>query len=133
MSNILKISDAATLALHAMSIMAQNGDELVSVKEISETLGVSYNHLSKVLQRLVKVGLVTSIKGFKGGFKLTKNIDEITFLEIYEAIDGKFSPSNCLLNKDKCAHKCIMGTFLTSINKQVEDFFSQTKLSDFNK
>lgn len=133
MGNILKISDAAAIGLHAMTVMAQKNDGLISVKEIAETLDISYNHLSKVLQRLVKAELVQSIKGFGGGFKLAKDINSITFLEIYEAIDGRFHPSKCLLNKNECAHKCIMGDFINSINKQVEDFFSQKKLSDFAK
>ena len=133
MSNVLKISDAAILALHALAVMTGRDDKLVSVKEISDELGVSYNHLSKVMQRLVKAGLIKSIKGFGGGFKLTKDPSDISFLEVYEIIDGKFNPSSCLLNKDKCAHKCIMGGFVGSINKQVEEFLSQKKLSEFLK
>ena len=133
MSSILKISEAASIALHSMIILASKQEELVSVKEISSQLEVSANHLSKVLQRLVKEGLVVSIKGSKGGFKLSKNPEEITFLEIYEAIDGKFRPSACLLNKDSCEHTCIMGGLTSSINKQVEEFFRKTKLTDFAK
>lgn len=133
MGNVLKISEAASLALHAMAVMAQKENEFVSVKEIADKLDVSHNHLSKVMQRLVKAELVLSIKGYGGGFRLAKHPREITFLEIYEAIDGRFKPSNCLLNKHECSHKCIMGDFLVSINKQVEDFFSKTKLSEFAK
>lgn len=131
MGNALKISEAASLALHAMTIMAHKKDELVSVKNVSKDLSVSANHLSKVMQRLVKAGLVKSIKGYGGGFKITKSPEEITFLEIYEAIDGKFQPTNCLLNKPSCTQKCIMGDLLTSLNSQVEEFFSKTKLSEF--
>lgn len=131
MGNVLKISEAASLALHAMTVMAQKKDELVSVKDISNTLDVSANHLSKVLQRLVKADLVKSIKGYGGGFKITHKPEEITFLEIYEAIDGKFKPTNCLLDKPSCSQKCIMGNLLTSLNSQVEEFFRNTKLSDF--
>jgi len=131
MSNILRISEAASIALHAMIILTQKQDELVSVKDIASQLEISGNHLSKVLQRLVKAGLVVSIKGSKGGFKLAKNPETINFLEIYEAIDGKFKPSTCLLNKASCMHQCIMGGLTNSINKQVEDFFNNTKLTDF--
>ncbi len=133
MSSILKISEAASLGLHAMTMIAQSKDKLISAKEISERLDVSYNHLSKVLQRLAKSDLIFSTKGFNGGFKLLKQSDEITFLEIYEAIDGKFRPSNCLLNKTDCHHKCIMGDFVNSINKQAKEFFETKKLSDFTK
>ena len=84
-----------------------------------------------MLQRLVKSDLVVSIKGAKGGFKLSKSPESVTFLQVYEAIEGTFKPSSCLLKKDKCEQECIMGGLLTSINKQVEEFFGAKKLSDF--
>ncbi len=134
MSNILKISDASSIALHAMIFIAQKNNELVSVKDISGELDVSANHLSKVLQRLVKADLVISIKGYGGGFKLAKSPADINFLEIYEAIDGRFKPSPCLLSRiESCETKCIMGDLLQSINTQVEDYFHKTKLTDFMK
>ena len=74
-------------------------NKLVSVKKIAQLLNVSHNHLSKVLQRLVKSELIISIKGHSGGFKLAKPAEEVTFLEIYEAIEGRFKPSTCLLSK----------------------------------
>lgn len=131
MSNILKISEAASIALHAMIILARKQNELISVKDIAGQLEISGNHLSKVMQRLVKAELVTSVKGGKGGFKLAKKPEDINFLEIYEAIDGKFKPSTCLLNKPSCMHECIMGSLTNSVNKQVEEFFKNTRLTDF--
>lgn len=131
MSNILRISEAASIALHAMLILASKGDKLLSVKDIAGKLDISENHLSKVLQRLAKAGLVISIKGNKGGFRLAKSADAINFLEIYEAIDGKFKPSGCLLNRPSCQQACIMGGLMNSINKQVEDYFLKTTLIEF--
>lgn len=133
MGNILKISEAASLALHAMTIMSQKKDKLVSVKEISEMLNVSANHLSKVMQRLVKAELVISIKGYGGGFKLAKKPEDVSFLDIYEAIDGRFNPTNCLINRGNACVNCIMGSFVESINNQVEEYFSKTTLKDFSK
>jgi len=134
MANVLKISEAASLALHAMAIMAQKKDELISVKEIAGILDVSANHLSKVMQRLVKAELVISIKGYGGGFKLAKNSKDITFLEVYEAIDGRLKPTNCLLNRDEPCKDCmIMGELLKTLNKQVEEYFCKTSLEEFSK
>lgn len=133
MSNILRISDAASIALHSMIILATAEDKLVTVKAIAKWLEVSENHLSKVMQQLVKARLIASIKGKNGGFKIVKDIESINFLEIYEAIDGKFNPSACLLNKKKCVHTCIIGRLISSINTQVEDFFKDSKLTDFVK
>jgi len=132
MTNILKISEAASLALHAMIILSKNREEPVSVKFIADELRVSANHLSKVMQRLVKTDLVRSVKGNRGGFKLAHNPEDITFLEIYEAIDGKFRPSGCLLSRKPCdSGKCIMGDLIKSLNEQVEHYFSEKKLSEF--
>ena len=131
--SILKISEAASLALHSLIILAQNPNKLISVKEISNTLDVSANHLSKVLQRLSKYGLISSIKGYNGGFELVENPDKITFLYIYEIFDGKLSDSTCLLSAHKCKGECILGDLVSKVNKQVRDKFENTKLSDFIK
>lgn len=127
--SILKISEAASMALHSMIILAQS-DKLVSVKEIATKLNISANHLSKVMQRLNKAGFIESIKGYNGGFKMSVNPKNVTFLEIYETFDGKLKSSNCLLSNN-CKDNCIFGDLIYSINKQVIERFEKTKLSDF--
>lgn len=131
--SVLKISEAASIALHALTILAKNQDKLVSVKEIAEYLEVSSNHLSKVMQRLTKAGYIESIKGFKGGFRLLVNPSDVSFLEIYETFDGKIKNTSCLLSKDECKQNCIFGELILSINSQVKTKFENTKLSDFIK
>ena len=130
MTHVLKISDAANLAFHAMVFLAANSDRLVSNHEIATALNVSENHLSKVLQRLAKDGLVKSIRGPKGGFALEKPADQITLLDIFQAIDGPLASSNCLLGNPLCNGKCILGELLKTMNKQVKDYFSATKISE---
>lgn len=128
---ILKISEAASIALHAMVVLARNQGKLVNVKEMAFALEVSANHLSKVMQRLNKAGLIDSIKGYNGGFKLLKEPEDISFLAIYEVIDGKLANSSCLLSKEVCKQECILADLVDSVNKQVKDKFEKTKLSDF--
>lgn len=131
--SLLKISEAASIALHAMIELAKSKNKLVSVREIAERLDISANHLSKVMQRLVKAGLIESIKGFNGGFKLCTDPEKINFLEIYEIFDGKLKDSNCLLANNECKTNCIFGDLVSSVNRQVREKFSKTKLSDFAK
>lgn len=131
--SIIKISEAASIGLHAMIIIAQNPKKPVCVKEISDILDASANHLSKIMQRLGKAGFIKSIKGYHGGFKLIKPVEKISFLEIYELFDGKFPNSNCLLTAHKCKGRCILGDLVTSVNRQVKEKFEKTKLSDFVK
>lgn len=131
--SILKISEAASIAIHSMIVLAQGKNKLASVREISTKLDISANHLSKVLQRLVKAGYVESIKGFNGGFKLSALPEEISFLAIYELFDGKLKNSTCLLSQKKCGEECIFGDLISSINTQVKEKFENTKLSAFLK
>lgn len=133
MSNILRISDAASLALHTAVILASNPERLISTKELAEILRASEAHLSKVLQRLEKSGIVRGTRGPKGGYRLGRDSDLITLLEVYEAIDGKLAYSNCLLSECICKGDCIMGELLSDLNKQVKHYLSKTKLSQLAK
>lgn len=132
MPSVLKISEAASIALHAMIYIAIHSEKPATTNEIANSFGVSANHLSKVLQRLVKSGLLTSLKGPTGGFIITKACDDITFLEIYEAIDGPIKTGCCLFGKNVCSFDdCIMGNFLNQTNSNLKKFFGDKKLSHF--
>lgn len=132
MQSVLKISEAASIGLHAMTYIAFHSNEPATTKDIANNFEVSVNHLSKVLQRLVKADLLKSRKGPLGGFELTKKCEDITFLEIYEAIDGKINTGCCLFGKTVCnSSECIMGDFLNKTNKNVKEFFGNKRLSDF--
>ncbi|HNT36775.1 MAG TPA: Rrf2 family transcriptional regulator [bacterium] len=125
------ISDAASLALHALSLFAKKHAILLSTREVAELLDVSEAHLAKVLQRLNRSGLVVSVRGPGGGFTLAKPAEKVTLLEVYEAIEGPMDQSTCLLRKPVCPEgKCILGDLLKSMNAQVKDRLSQTTLAD---
>jgi Rrf2 family protein len=132
MDTILRISDAANLAIHAMAHIAWAGPGVNhSVGEIATDQGVSEAHLSKVMQRLVKVGLLTSRRGPGGGFVLGKDPKKVSLLNILEAIDGPMSESKCLLGRKRCIQGgCALGSLLTHVNHQVREFMSASLLSD---
>ena len=131
MNNVLRISNAASLALHAMVLLAVNEDQVLSTREIAAALQISQAHLSKVLQRLAKAGLVGSTCGPAGGFKLRKPGEQISLLEVYQAIEGPLSPTNCLLGTPICSgEKCILGDLLETVNRQVREYLAGTTLAD---
>lgn len=134
MSSVIKISEAASIAFHSMIYLTQNNGRIVTVKEIARAFDISENHLSKVKQRLVKSRMVESIKGPNGGFKLIKNNEDISFLKIYEAIDGAIKQDGCLFEDRVCdGTHCIMGKLLDQTNRQVKEYFENKMLSDFLK
>lgn len=131
MSSLLKISEAAVLAIHTMYLLTKNRDKLISTNEIAETLAVSENHLAKVLQRLVKSGYIESIRGPKGGFRLNIQKENASMLEIYETIDGGIEECHCLLNSPVCCKKnCLLDGLLTEVNEKFKNALASKKLSE---
>ena len=131
MSTMLRISEGASLALHSMVLLATDPDALLTTREIASRLHVSEAHLSKVLQRLTKTGLMKSIRGPKGGFVLGKSANEITLLDVYESIDGRFMLSGCLFDVPIWSGgKCILGGVLEKVGEQVKEYLTQTKLDE---
>ncbi len=114
-----------------MALLAAREKEILPTRKIAEELGVSEAHLSKVLQRLTKVGLVRATRGARGGYSLEKSAEEVTLLQVYEAIDGPLRPSDCLLGHHKCnGSECILGELVGSINHQVADHLAGKRLGD---
>lgn len=134
MAGVLKISEAAALAMHAMVYLVSKPDKTVSTGEIAQALKVSDNHLAKVFQWLTRPGLVRPERGPKGGFKLGKPPSEISLLQIYESIEGSLATEPCVFNKTTCAAECcIFGDLLGKVNKQIKRYLSRTKLSELSK
>jgi len=103
MSGILRLSEAANLAVHACALLAAAGDERLSHDRMAEVLGVSESHLGKVLQKLVHEGLLKSARGAGGGFLLARKPSSITLLEIVECVNGPVAGGGCLLGRRVCS------------------------------
>lgn len=130
--NLVHVSEAASLALHSLVLIAKNQPMRMSVKVLAEELNASQAHLAKVFQKLSKAGLVNSVRGPAGGFELNKPADEITFLEIYEIIEGTVKLGGCPLDKSHCAFQtCIFSNELNRISADIYDTFRKIKLSAF--
>ena len=132
MAKILNISDAASLGLHSMVFLASTRERNICTKEIADVLNASESHLSKVMQRLVKGKLIESKRGPDGGFVISKPLDKITFMEIYESIEGKFDLNTCLFMHSICSGKgCILGYLPEKIHDQIQNYFIKKTLQDF--
>lgn len=131
MTRALRISEAASFAMHAMGLIASTTDGSLSVRSIAARFKISQAHLSKVLQRLAKVGLLTSARGPKGGFSLVRPSDQVTLLEVFEAIEGPMTLTRCLFGEPICdGRDCILGRAMVDANALLYDRLSTTTLAD---
>lgn len=92
----LQISRKIEYGLRAMvCLAAQPPGALVPFREIARRMDVPEDFLAKILKTLVGRGLVGSVRGARGGYRLTKPPKEITFLNVIEAVEGPFVVSLC--------------------------------------
>lgn len=131
MSRIIALSEAASIAIHSLVLIARH-EGLLSVVKISESTGSSRHHVAKILQRLVKDGYLVSTRGPSGGFLLRKEPANISLLEIYEAIEGKIEINACPMNNPVCPFdKCLMGNIVSKLTTEFRDHLANQKLSEF--
>ena len=132
MSEIVAMSDAVSLALHGMGLLAAGGRR--NAREMAEEMKVSEAHLAKVFQRLVKNGLVLSTRGPGGGFELAGEPEKIFLFDIYAVIEGIPSGDYCLLRRDECPfEECIFGSMLEKMTLDFMNYLKQTTLADLKR
>lgn len=131
MSKIVQLSEASSLGLHATILLAREGGT-ISIGRMAGSLGASEAHLAKVVQQLAKAGLVRTTRGPKGGVCLARSPEEISYLEVYEAIEGKLTTADCILHSSgRCPFSsCIFGGMLCRMVGEIRERFSKTPLSE---
>ena len=131
----MKISTKGRYALRMMIDIAENsGDELVSMKEISERQGISIKYLEQIVPGLTRAGLLRSGRGPLGGYMLTKLPEEYTAGEIIRSIEGKLVPVACLENSvNLCdrAEICKTLDFWQGLYKVIDGYVDSVTLKDF--
>jgi Rrf2 family protein len=85
----MKLSHASAYALHALAHLAGDraGDPVVS-RHIAQAHGLPGQYLQRSLGALASAGVLRSVKGPNGGYRLARPADKITLLEVVEAVDG---------------------------------------------
>lgn len=98
-------SKACKYGIRAMIYLAvrTNAGHKTGVKEIADTLKVPKSFLAKILQKMVRDDLVTSVKGPYGGFYIEKENMEKTVDDIITCIDGKSLFTECVLGLPFCS------------------------------
>jgi len=131
MSKVVSLSEAASLAIHAVVLIAQN-DKLINVNQIAEATGASKNHLAKVMQRLAKQGVVTSNRGPNGGFKMKADAKTLTLYHIYECIEGPIELEGCPLDRPICPfEKCLMGGIIHRVTNDLKKYLMEETVDKY--
>lgn len=103
---MFKVNKQTQYALTMLKHMQENGhlceDHLTSAREICDKYDLPFDPVSKVMQRLNTAGILSSIKGIKGGYFLNRPLSKINLFEIDNALKGKLKATDCDALKGKC-------------------------------
>jgi Rrf2 family protein len=91
------ISQTAEYALRAVVVLGSERDGPMTTRQIASRTRVPAGYLSKVLQALGRAGLVEAQRGLGGGFNLTRPLDELTVLDVINAVDPLKRIDHCPL------------------------------------
>ncbi len=132
MAKIVNISEAVTIALHSVILIAKKKGQQVNVNYIATETESSKFHIAKVLQKLVKDGFLGSNRGPSGGFFLIGEPQNITLLQIYESIEGRIVVSRCPMGKKKCPlGSCVFEDMTMKMTKEFRSYLESKTLADY--
>ena len=134
MANIVHLSEAVLIAVHAMAVVAGNSGKPVTTGEIARCIHASENHIAKVMQRLVRGGVLDSRRGPAGGFTLEKKPAEITVFDIFRVMEGEERNSGCPFHHRQCVFSgCVFGSVLDRIEENFREYLKSRTLADFKE
>jgi Rrf2 family protein len=111
------------------------GDDIAMADEISSAMDIPKSFTAKILQKLTRAGIVTSFQGVKGGFKISKEPDQISLLDVIVVIEGPLALNVCIDNEKACglSRKCKVHPFWFKIRSGVENVFRDLTFDQFLK
>lgn len=130
---MLRLSKKSDYALLAMRHLAGHGLRgAVSARELAETYNIPPELLAKVLQRLVRAGLLESRQGIRGGYGLARASAAISVAEVIQAVDGPMTVTACTEHDHTCDQysKCNIRDPLWRIKDRIISALAATSVAE---
>src|SRR5437016_14394832 len=133
---MLKLTKKADYALMAMKHLAEHANEgACSAKDVADSYGIPLEALAKILQRLVKAGLLHSQHGMNGGYTLAREGRTISAFEVIQAIEGPLFITSCVTVRGECdqTDRCTIREPLRKVNESIEQVLKNIKISQMKE
>ncbi len=99
----MRVTREAEYAVRCVFYLCGRPDELISRKEVAQAMEIPPQFLGKIAQKLARAGILEIIQGAKGGYRLMKGPEEISLLEVVEAVMGEIFLNDCILKPQSCS------------------------------
>lgn len=135
---MIKISKSVEYSILALKFIADNESyNTINSRKISAELNIPYDLLSKLLQKLVKQGIIKSQQGKYGGYNMQISANKLSILDIITALDENVQLTNCTIDNasvDDCSrinNCCIRSPFI-DLQNRINEMFGTITLSELN-
>jgi Rrf2 family protein len=133
---MLKLTKKADYGLMAMKHLAERDHQAAcSAKDVADAYGIPQEALAKILQRLVKAGLLQSQHGANGGYTLARPANKISAFEVIRAIDGPLFITSCITVRGECGQsgRCTIREPLRRVNESIEQVLRRITISEMKE
>lgn len=125
----MQITRQADYALRAMLYLARpDTKKPVATHEIAKEQEIPASFLAKIISQLSIAGLIETSRGAKGGVKIKRQPEDISLLDVIEAIDGPIVIEDCTLDPSTCAFgdKCPIHDVFTEAREEIVRKFKES-------
>src|SRR6202451_154955 len=133
---MLKLSKKADYGLMAMKHLAEHSHNgACSAKDVADAYGIPQEAMAKILQRLVKTGLLHSQHGTNGGYTLARDPGMISAFEVIRAIDGPLFITSCVTVRGECdqSDRCNIREPLRRVSESIEQVLRRISISEMKE
>jgi Rrf2 family iron-sulfur cluster assembly transcriptional regulator len=132
----MRLSTKGRYAVMAMVDLAGHGAPVrpVALAEIAQRQGISLSYLEQLFAKLRRAGLVASVRGPGGGYRLSRASDEVRVADIIVAVDEPIAATRCKPGSAKgCTRdgaRCVTHDLWEELGQQIHVFLSSVSLAD---
>lgn len=132
MLRMSRLTDYGTVVL---AHLASNDSTCVSAAEVAQVSGIALPTVSKLLKSLAKAELVRSTRGAHGGYRLARQPQKISAVEVIDALEGPVSITECSSSNSHCdyEHNCNVGNAWQRINIAIRRALDDISLADLQR
>lgn len=129
---MLSLSQTTGYAIQALGCMNGLPDPARQIAIVAKCSGVPRPYLAKIIAALSQKGLISTKRGCRGGLSLTRPPEQISLLEIVEAVEGEHWMGECLLGFENCVHHlgCPTTAFWRRTRREIAEMLRTTSLAE---
>jgi Rrf2 family protein len=134
--SLMQIPRRVDYGLRAIIYLStQDPEKCCSIAEIARQQNVPRKFLEKIIQDLMRRGLIKSKRGSCGGYTLARSPGDISFYDVIEALEGPIAVNACMDDKLSCDQlpRCAMLGVWSEIQQKVTEVFTRTTLANLSR